>query len=219
MKRFILVTVLLAAVSVFTVHPAQAVDLAGKWAVGARVSYADPIDDTVQGIDVEFDGTPLIEANLAYHFNSVFSIELGVGYLSSDIQVKASGVSLEFGEITQVPVLLTLRAHIPTGGSIVPYVGAGVGYYFNDFDFSNLFNAAFAAIQVNNARGEVDDSFGFHVNGGVDVFVTDSVALNLDLKYIWNQVDFTFSAAGVAPVTSEFDVDVFTAGVGLKFLF
>ena len=59
-------------------------------------------------------------------------------------------------------------------------------------------------------------SFGYHLNAGYEAFVAANTSLNVDLKYIFNDVDFT--EAGV-PGDTAVSLDGFTIGVGVKYYF
>jgi len=66
---------------------------------------------------------------------------------------------------------------------------------------------------------DADDSFGFHINGGFEYFLNDNVALGFDLKYIWNDSDFTAFEPGFPTETVNIDLDGFSAGIGIKYFF
>ena len=98
-----------------------------------------------------------------------------------------------FGDMTQIPIMLTARVHLPLNDSMTPYLGGGVGYYSNDFDL--------AIILTDFITFEPESSFGYHVNGGVEFFVSERVAFQLDFKYVWNTPEFKFSGPISIPPT------------------
>jgi outer membrane protein W len=90
-----------------------------------------------------------------------------------------------------------------------------VGYYFNDFDSERV-----TAEDIYNRAGaeiEVDDSVGFHVSAGIEIFVADNTAVNLDFKYVWNEIDLDVNLSDFAD--EEVDLNAFVAGVGFKYYF
>lgn len=186
-----------------------------KWGIGARLSYYAPDDTTIEDVSFDPDSSVLFEGNLTYFVNDLFSFEFGTGYTKPDVDAESSGISLEFGELEQIPILLTGRFHywLPNTSTNF-YAGAGVGYYVNDFDLSSLFQTAIPGFNIDS-----DDSFGFHVNGGVEFFINDNVAFDVDLKYIWNEADFTSTMSGFPPETDEIDLDAFSAGISIKYFF
>jgi outer membrane protein len=183
---------------------------AGRFGIGVRVGYGDYSDDdqTFSGgkVELESDGTFMYEVNLTYFLHEYFSLELGVDYTETDVYLNySSGMSGKAGDLEQIPVLLTGRMHFSTNHKVTPYLGVGIGYYFNDFDSDS-----------GSSNIDVDDSFGFHVNGGLEVFITDDAAINLDMKYVWEEVDVDNNFPGS---DEEFKRNQFVAGVGLKYYF
>ena len=186
-------------------------DNEGKLGVGARVGFVDYSDDdqTFSGVEIELesDDAWMYEVNLTYFVQEYFSLELGAGYTETDEYLYSSlGMSGSAGDMEQIPVLLTARVHFSTNHEVTPYLGAGIGYYFNDFDSNS-----------SSPDIDVDDSFGFHVNGGLEVFITDYVAINVDIKYVWNEVDVDINLPGFG--SEDFKRNQFVAGAGCKFYF
>ena len=64
----------------------------------------------------------------------------------------------------------------------------------------------------------MDHGFGFHINTGIEFFIFDHFALNLDVKYIWLEVDIGFEGAGFYSRDST-RLDSLVVGAGLKFYF
>jgi len=141
------------------------------------------------------------------------SVELSTDRMnSSQSDFTVSGVTYKAGDIEQTPVLLTVRYHLPVG-LFSPYIGAGFGYYFNDYDKDNAFWNANVAVSLEN-------SWGYHVNIGSEFFITKSrdIALNIDLKYVWNEADMEASVPGVK-FAGTMDLDSYLVGLGIKYYF
>lgn len=193
-------------------------DMKGKLGIGARVSYVDFSDDdyTVYGVkvDVEPDEDIMYEGNLTYFIQDYLSLELSVGYIETDVDFDALGMEVDAGEFETIPVLLSLRAHLSTNTKVSPYLLFGIGYFFNDFDQNDTI---IEYIYGPGADVDVDDSFGWHVGAGVEVFVTENIALNLDFKYIWTEVEADVNVFGFKD--EDIDMDSFLAGLGIKFYF
>jgi hypothetical protein len=47
--------------------------------IGARISYYDLGDTSIEGINFAPDSTALFEGNLTYFYNKMFSLDFGVG--------------------------------------------------------------------------------------------------------------------------------------------
>jgi outer membrane protein len=186
-----------------------------RWGIGARISYYDLSDTSIEGINFAPDSTALLEGNLTYFFNKMFSLDFSVGYTKPDVNAEAFGLSVGFGELEQIPITLTGRMYYWFSDSNTNlYFGGGVGYYLNDFELSSAFASVMPGFRL-----DADDSFGFHVNGGFEYFINDNVALDLDLKYIWNDSDFTAFQPGFPAETVNLDLDGFSAGIGIKYFF
>lgn len=189
----------------------------GRFGIGARVAYVNYSDDGYRvsgvGIGTEPDDAVMYGLNLTYFLHRYFSLELSGDYVNTDVELDRLGVTGDGGELTQVPVLLTGRIHFSTNPKVNPYFGGGVGYYFNDFDSEGVMAGV---IYEAGAEIKVDDSVGYHVSAGVEIFVADNAAVNLDFKYIWNEIE-----VGNVPgfTDDEFDANAFVAGVGFKYYF
>ena len=165
-------------------------------------------------VDTDPDDSIMVEVLVNYFFSNYFSAELSAGYVKTDVDLSGAGISGNGGSLTQKPILLTGRMNIPIKSNIVPYLGVGAGIFFNSFDQEDdVVDSIYGA----SADVDFDNSFGFHVNGGFDFLFTDNVAINLDLKYIWNQIDAEVEIAGTEK--DEFDASMLVIGVGLKYYF
>ncbi len=132
-----------------------------------------------------------------------------------DLTLSSTGSVVEYGELEQIPLLLTARFHwwndIPKVGL---YAGGGVGYFLNDFTVSSTLNSLNPGVAV-----DVDNSFGVLVAVGVEYFITTKWALNVDVKYVYNPVDFLQTQPGVSPSAFDLDLKAFLGAVGIKYFF
>ena len=190
--------------------------LRGKFGIGARVAHVFYLDDHYYEFGVKIEEEPddavMYGINCTYFLHEYFSLELSADYVETDVELSVLGLSGNVGQLTQVPVLLTGRIHFSTSSKVSPYLGGGVGYYFNDFDSERVITEF---LYGPGADIDVDESIGYHVAGGVEVFVSDNAAINLDLRYVWNEIDAEINLSGFGD--EELDVDAFIAGLGFKF--
>jgi outer membrane protein len=220
MRKKIIIGLCAAALLLLYVNVSFAQGPDKKWGIGARISYYAPDDTTIEGVKYDPDETALFEGNLTWLPINWLSLEFTVGYAKTDINAEALGVSLEFGEFKQVPLLLTGRLHWWSSDSkFTFYGGGGIGYYLNDFEVSSLFASGIPSLGVPGLSVDADDSFGFHLAVGLEYFVAQNWAFNLDLKYIWNEADITTTATGFSPEKDELDLDAFVFGIGIKYYF
>jgi outer membrane protein len=217
-KNVLLLSVLLALMFTANVYAESS-----KFGIGARVGYNiyrnGSLDANLSGygslgnVDYSNQSVGFIGLNGTYQYNENFSLELSIDrMIKSQSDFKASGLSYKAGDITQTPVLLTARYHFPVG-MFSPYVGAGFGYYFNDYAKDNAFWNA-------NANVSLKNNWGYHVNVGSEYFITQSrnIALNIDLKYVWNKADMEASN-GATQITGSMNLDAYLIGLGIKYYF
>jgi len=201
-----MITVLCVGMMVlFAAGPAFAGE-AGKWGMGLRLGYSGYAGDTItdSGVDVDFDpdGAAFYGANLTYFFSNDWALEGALEYCTTSVDAKAAGWTDDIGDLTQIPLLLTLR-YQPTVGAWMPYVGAGVGYYFNSFDSSDPADDS-----------DFEDSFGFLLNVGADYMVNANNCLGLDLRYTFNSAEVEDE-----PNSPDFELNAFQAGLTWKYMF
>jgi len=217
-KKFIAPFLVVIALMFVVSQVSFAQGMEGRLGLGARVSYVNFTDDdyTVYGVkvDVEPDESVMYGVNLTYFIQNYLSLELSVDYTETDVDLKALGLSGDAGDFESIPVLLSLRQHFSTNTKVSPYLLFGVGYFFNDIDQND---STIEFIYGPGAKVDLDDSFGFHVGGGIEVFVSENVAVNLDFKYIWTEVEADVNVPGFTD--EDLDMDSFVAGLGIKYYF
>lgn len=179
------------------------------------MNYSD-IYYTVYGInvDVEDDASAMFGIYLTFALHRYHSIELSTDYVETDAKLSALGLSGDAGKLKSIPVLLSFRAHLTDDPKFRPYFAFGGGYFFNEIA-SNTNTAEF--IYGTGAKFDVDNSFALHVGAGIEVFVSENIALNLDCKYIWTKINASVNKAGFSD--EDFKINPFIAGIGLKYYF
>ncbi len=217
---------------------ANAEDMANKLGIGGRVLYYFPteegeIEDEVAFGEIEDDVA--FGVNLTYIIIPNLSVELDWNYFKADVE--DGDADIEVGELTTMPLMLIGQFRILTEGRVIPYVGAGVAYLFNEFDNSGEYEEVVEEVVEElleeefgvpfdidaDADIDVDDSWGFLLNAGVDFFLTDTLALNLDTKYLFSEAsaEEEVEVEGVSIYDEIDDVDLssFIIGAGIKYYF
>ena len=218
MKKVLLFITGFAFIASGTLSAAYAEDIAGRSAIGVGYANVSPDEGDID------DGT-LMSINYTRGINTNLSIELSLG--QADLDVRLGDMPVDLGEFTVKPLQVTAQYRIPSGSSpLSPYVGAGLGYYFNDFDLSGDVKDHIANERLTDPTYDVDvdvdDSFGFHIDAGVDFFVNSNFALNIDARYFWSQADtkMTTTELGITEGgDDEADLDSFIIGIGAKYFF
>jgi len=196
---------------------------APKFGIGARAGgnfYKDgSIDVSLAGygnignVDYSNDNAFFYGVNGTIKFNDYISVEIALDRINkTKSEFKGGNVSLKAGDITQTPLTVTARFHYPVG-IFSPYIGAGAGYYWRSYDKDNAFWNPAATV-------DIDNGWGYHVNTGTEIFLTDSrnIALDLDLKYVWTKADLK-ATNGATSITGSMDLNSFVAGIGIKYYF
>jgi outer membrane protein len=189
----------------------------GKFGVGAHTSYILFSGDSINlygiDVDVEADDAFGIGIDLTYFFSDIFSLKLNFDYAESDVDFSVDDASATIGRLTQFPILLTGRFHIPNDTIASPYFGGGVGYYFNNFDSeSDVAGFIYGSNDI-----DLDDSFGFHANCGLDLFLSENHSFNIDLKYVWSETDASVSTEGFT--NEKMSLDSYVLSGGYNYLF
>jgi len=195
-------------------------DFEGKFGLGIRAGVRSFVGDdfpVAPGVnwDVEIDTSFTAGVNATYFFSEMLSMELSADFIpDTDAYFDVMGFEFDMGELSTIPLLLTARIHIPTNTALSPYIGAGVGWYFNSFDIN-------PTIFVPGANIDLDDSFGYHACFGIEYFFGEkkNFSLNLDGKYAWTNADITITAPGVTPFKGDIDLDGWYFAGGFKVYF
>jgi outer membrane protein len=162
---------------------------------------------TIPGAAISVDDAVMPEIDVTYFLSRNLALELAFTATHHDIDGEgALGLGGEVGDIWMGPATLMLQYHFDTWRGIKPYVGAGVNY---TFFFNEDPGPAFTSL-------DLDDSFGFALQAGVDIPLRDNWYLNFDVKKLWTDTDASVSG-GLA--TGNVELDPWVVGVGLGYRF
>ena len=193
----------------------------GDWMARLRVINVNPNDDSsmVTGIadsSVSVDDDTVPELDFTYMLSDNWGLELILA--QSQHRASGEGSLVDLGEILEADVLpptLTLQYHFDSNGKVLPYAGIGVNY--------TIFSGEESRPSLDTALGgpttiEMDESFGFAAQAGLDVPFNERWFFNVDAKYV--QIDSTVELNTEGTLrTVEVDIDplILGVGVGLKF--
>lgn len=121
----------------------------------------------------------------------------------------------KLGSTWVLPPTLTAQYHFMPQGRVRPYVGAGINYsvFWNESASSGL-EAAVGPTDVS-----LSGSFGWAVQAGTDIGLTDRMFLNFDIKYIDMRTTARLATTAVGVQTVRVDINPIVAGIGLGFRF
>jgi len=193
-------------------------------AMFAPAAYASSVDDPllirVRGIaaiadesadieavegDVDVGSSIVPELDISYFFTENIAAELILATTNHNVEAVDTALGdVDLGDVWLLPPTVTLQYHFSPRGSVRPYVGAGVNYtFFYEQDPG-------AAVSVN-----YDNGFGFALQAGVDVPISDDYFLNFDVKKIFLNTDAEIDAGAAGTVGADVDLDPLVIGVGI----
>ncbi len=201
--------------------PAQAQVEAGDVLVRARAILVSPTEKSgpvtpgFPGGSVGVSDSVMPEIDFTYMLTDHIGAELILATTKHDIAGRGTLAGIgELADTWVLPPTLTLQYHFAPSGPIRPYLGAGINY--------TTFYAANASRALESAIGktevQLDDSFGYALQAGVDIDIGPRMFLNLDVKYL--DIDTTArlrTGTALNRVDVSLDPIVPSIGVGMRF--
>jgi outer membrane protein len=205
----------LIAIVVFAALPADAAD--GKWKLRGRIidvaptDESDPVDDA--GGTIEADSATALEVDVTYMFTPKWGLEVIAAMPSHDVNGKGGDSDgFNYGSADLIPPCFTAQYFFGKG-NVKSYVGAGFNYTFFSFDESQ-------AVKDAGLEIDLDDSFGFLVNAGLDWNLgKGNWLVNFDVKYVDLSTDATIKAGGVEVGTVDVGISPWIIGLGVGYKF
>ncbi|HYD65071.1 OmpW/AlkL family protein, partial [Azospirillum sp.] len=170
----------------------------GDVKVGAtKIGEASIKNDFIPEIDATYFVTPNIGLNLI------------AGTSRHSVRVDATGGGVvDAGKVSLLPPTLTATFHPLPNSRINPYIGAGINWtlFYNEKNGPALNNTSYK------------NSFGWALQAGTDVYLTDNLLVNFDVKKIFLDTKLT-TYLGTTRVTSNVDINPWIVGVGIGYKF
>ncbi|WPD23928.1 MAG: OmpW family outer membrane protein [Candidatus Electrothrix scaldis] len=141
-----------------------------------------------------------------------FSFNLGVEFIQE--ATVHDEEDYELAQHSHIPVSLGVNYHFNTS-LFDPYIGAGVGYSFNDSSESEFINGQ-------GMEMEMDDSVFYYLTAGVEYPLSDTYALFLAGQYVIGDADVTGAIQtpkGTIVLEDESSLDRYEVNLGLKYFF
>lgn len=209
-----LLTALALGATVLT--PTLAHAEAGDWLVRARAIYVAPTESTGPVLptfatgSVSVDNAIMPELDFTYMITDHIGAELILATTNHDISGEMALEGLgEIADTWVLPPTLTLQYHFMPRNSVRPYVGAGINWtIFYSEDSKDVLNDAIGQTDVN-----LSNSFGWAVQAGVDIDITEKFFFNVDVKFVDINTTATLTT-GTLVNTTEVDLDPIIVGVG-----
>jgi opacity protein-like surface antigen len=163
--------------------------------VEGRLDYAVPVGD--------FDDT--VDEGLSWGAGVSLGISPGLGLYGTYSQTEFEIEDIAEAEVQDRGFSVGLTTALPSVSGLSPWVGAGL--VIHQFDFND-------ETDEDSDEDGIDEDLGFEVGGGLAVPLARNVRLTPGIGYRQYGVD-----VGTLLGTAEFDVQYFTAGVGLNISF
>lgn len=193
---------------------------AGDWLVRLRGILVAPDDSSgpvlpgFPGGGAKVDNAVTPEVDITYMLTRNIGLELIAATSKHNATGSGDLAGLPLLKSWALPPTLTVQWHFAPEARLRPYVGAGINYtLFYNNDAKSALNAAIGPTKVH-----LSDSFGWAIAAGLDYELTDSVFLNLDVKYIDIDTTVRLNTGGaINRVKLSIDPIVFGVGIGKRF--
>ena len=201
MKTHHLALAAMASACMLASGAAQAQDFAaGSVLVRARAVHMDSANKDSTGLGLAINNKTLPEVDFSYFFSKHIAAEL-ILTVPQKHTLTSNGTAI--GSLRHLPPTLTVQYHFDAPG-FKPYVGAGLNY------------TRFSSVNILGGAADVKrNSFGPALQVGVDIPLTNTLYLNVDVKKVLIRTDV--SAGGVK--LGKFKADPLLVGVGLGWRF
>ena len=177
----------------------------GDWILRTNITNVSPdVGTNALGLDLESDAavsvditrffTPNLAINVVAVFNSFEAVSAACNVAGSN----------SCGNIDLIPPIITGQWHFSPNANIRPYVSAGINY--------NIFGDTTGTLDAINT--DVDDTVGYALGAGVDFGITNSLAINVDIKQLFIEIDVTTDLGN-----DSFDIDPLVIGAGIAYSF
>ena len=173
----------------------------GPWMVRARAVHLDSANRDSTGLGISMNNKWIPEVDVSYFFSPNVALEL-VLTVPQKQTLTSSVLNAKVGTFKHLPPTLLAQYHFPMNG-FKPYVGAGINY------------TRFSSVDLAPGVTLDKDSWGGALQVGVDIPLSKSLYLNLDLKKVMIRTDVKVAGAKIG----EFKVDPLLVGVGLGWRF
>ncbi len=185
-------------------------------ALGGDTPLSVSVDDNTQlGLNVTYfyDRNWAVELLAASPFTHDVTINDPQGISEGIFGANVDGISL--GEATHLPPTVSVLYYFDTiVFNIKPYVGLGVNY---TIFFDEKFNSAPKSLGFNNL--ELDSSFGFSAQVGMDYQLTNNWHINASVRYIDIDTTANFNIGDTIEGSANIEIDpmVYSVMLGYKF--
>lgn len=184
---------------------------------GSTVNVGNPLIANLSSPNsgLSISNTLVPELDISYFFTKNIAAELILGVTRHSINGTGTLDGLPIGKATLLPPTLTLQYHFTDFGAFKPYVGAGVNYTV--FFSQHAANQTVGAFTVTNLH--ISNQWGAAVQFGFDYMLDKHWGLNVDVKKLWLQPNYSATVNGNIPVSGRANIDPWLVGAGVTYKF
>lgn len=157
--------------------------------------------------DEDEDATVYAGGRLLYNLNEI----VGVGVESGWMNFEQTEGGLDYGDARGIPLLAEVVFRMPVHfmeDDLIPYLLAGAGVTFWDFDESSVLTG-------NGISVDDDTAFTAKAAIGADYFFTENIAVFIEGGYMWSDWDGAIRGGGLV-ADATVDTDMAFVGGGIK---
>ena len=179
-----------------------------KWAIGVRGGIGILTQDMLEGSSKGELG-PAISGEVFTFINNYLSVGVNIEWNTH----KVKKGTLDRGEARTLSILSFYEIRVPNWGKFSPYQVLGVGLNLNSFEESSAFQN-----QPGCPECEFDPvhTVALKIGGGVDYFITPTLALNTEVGWRFNSGEATIESGGTVLSIEDYDANVFNLILGIR---
>jgi len=160
--------------------------------------------------------------NFCLGISKNLSIELSGLRVLYNVEGSAEGLSN--GDLSVIPIQLSIQLRFPVTHRFVPYILGGGGYYLNSFTLDEEIINTWDALGF-DVEERIENSIGYHVGAGLDFFITGNIVINADFRYCFVKTKGSWSLTDqiggtvISGDLEDLSLNSIMFGAGLKFCF
>jgi len=192
----------------------------GNWMVRARAVNLDMTNKSDPGSGaltpallppdaVKVSNKVIPEVDVSYFFTKNIAAELVLTIPQKhNVAITQGPLSEPVGSFKHLPPTLLVQYHFLPDGQFRPYVGVGINY-------TRISGVSLRSSIAGANLGLESSSVGPALQAGLDIKVTKTMFVNVDLKKIWIDSDITVNGTRSSHV--KLDPVAFGVGIGWRF--
>lgn len=211
MKKLIAV-VAIVVFGALGINTAKAED---GFVIGARGGISNLTQDISETVTT--GGDTALGINVGYKLNKYFTMGLDIDYEKHPTaNIKHE---VRTGEFRTLSIMHVTQLHLPINKYFQPYALGGLGININKFELDSVFDPV---CDYENCDIDLSNDFGYKAGIGLDIFVTDHIALNFESLWKYNQGNAEISVSrfyNIYKWGGDFNATTIITTVGLKYYF